>query len=134
MRIPASDSHEDSRRRETALHKHGLCFVGAGISGRGEGALLGPSIMFGGSVDAYAMLGPVLEDIAAKVDGVACCAHLGPEGSGHFVKMAHNGIEYADMQFIAEAYDLLRSASCVRSPRREQPSPRYVGSRPRSVW
>jgi 6-phosphogluconate dehydrogenase len=102
--------YEDTRRREAALRERGLHFVGAGISGGEEGALLGPSIMPGGSRESYAALGPLLEDIAAKFDGEPCCAYMGPDGAGHFVKMVHNGIEYADMQFIAEAYDLLRGA------------------------
>jgi 6-phosphogluconate dehydrogenase len=108
--VDAGNSHfEDTRRREAALREKGLHFVGSGVSGGEEGALLGPSIMPGGSVESYATLGPILEDIAAKVDGVSCCVHVGPDGAGHFVKMVHNGIEYADMQLIAEAYDLLRS-------------------------
>jgi 6-phosphogluconate dehydrogenase len=98
----------DTRRREAALRERGLHFVGAGVSGGEEGALLGPSIMPGGSVESYASLGPMFEQIAAKVDGTPCCTHVGPDGAGHFVKMVHNGIEYADMQLIAEAYDLLR--------------------------
>ncbi|MEJ7787793.1 MAG: NADP-dependent phosphogluconate dehydrogenase, partial [Solirubrobacteraceae bacterium] len=98
----------DTRRREAALREKGLNFVGAGVSGGEEGALLGPSIMPGGSVEAYERLGPVFEKIAAQVDGTPCCIHIGPDGAGHFVKMVHNGIEYADMQLIAEAYDLLR--------------------------
>ena len=102
--------YEDTRRREADLRQVGLHFVGAGISGGEEGALLGPSIMPGGSPEAYAALGPLLEDISAKVDGEPCCTHIGPDGAGHFVKMVHNGIEYADMQFIAEAYDVLRGA------------------------
>jgi 6-phosphogluconate dehydrogenase len=100
--------YQDTRRRETTLREHGLLFVGAGISGGEEGALLGPSIMPGGSPEAYAALGPLLEEISAKVDGEPCCAYMGADGAGHFVKMVHNGIEYADMQFIAEAYDILR--------------------------
>jgi 6-phosphogluconate dehydrogenase len=102
--------YEDTRRREAGLREHGLHFVGAGISGGEEGALRGPSIMPGGSRGSYAALGPLLEEIAAKYDGEPCCAYMGPGGTGHFVKMVHNGIEYADMQFIAEAYDLLRTA------------------------
>ena len=102
--------YEDTRRREAALREAGVHFVGAGISGGEEGALLGPSIMPGGSVEAYEALGPLLEDISAKVDGEPCCTYIGPDGAGHFVKMVHNGIEYADMQFIAEAYDVLRGA------------------------
>ncbi len=99
----------DTRRREHALREHGLNFVGCGVSGGEEGALNGPSIMPGGSKEAYAKLGPILESIAAQVDGTPCCTHVGPDGAGHFVKMVHNGIEYADMQLIAEAYDLLRA-------------------------
>ena len=101
---------QDTRRREAALREHGLHFVGSGISGGEVGALEGPSIMPGGSKESYAALGPILESIAAQVDGEACCAWMGPDGAGHFVKMVHNGIEYADMQFIAEAYDILRAA------------------------
>ncbi|MFC7548815.1 NADP-dependent phosphogluconate dehydrogenase [Plantactinospora sp. GCM10030261] len=101
--------YADTRRREAALREHGLHFVGTGVSGGEEGALLGPSIMPGGSAESYAKLGPIFEKIAAQVDGTPCCAHIGPDGAGHFVKMVHNGIEYADMQLIAEAYDLLRT-------------------------
>jgi len=88
----------------------GLLFIGAGISGGEEGALLGPSIMPGGPAESYAAVGPMLEKVAAQVDGEPCCTHIGPDGSGHFVKMVHNGIEYADMQLIGEAYDLMRKA------------------------
>ena len=102
--------YEDTRRREAALREHGLHFVGAGISGGEVGALEGPSIMPGGSPESYEALGPILEDISAKVDGEPCCAYMGTDGAGHFVKMIHNGIEYADMQFIGEAYTLLRGA------------------------
>ena len=98
----------DTRRREAALAEKGLNFVGAGVSGGEEGALNGPSIMPGGSDEAYVKLGPILESISAHVDDVPCCVHVGPDAAGHFVKMVHNGIEYADMQLIAEAYDLLR--------------------------
>jgi 6-phosphogluconate dehydrogenase len=104
---------QDTRRREAALRGRGIHFVGTGVSGGEEGALLGPSIMPGGSEEAYASLGPLLEEISAKVDGTPCCTHVGPDGAGHFVKMVHNGIEYADMQLIAEAYDLLRQALAV---------------------
>jgi 6-phosphogluconate dehydrogenase len=99
----------DTRRRESDLASRGLRFVGSGVSGGEEGALLGPSIMPGGSAEAYRTIGPMFESIAAKVDGTPCCVHVGPDGAGHFVKMVHNGIEYADMQLIAEAYDLLRA-------------------------
>jgi 6-phosphogluconate dehydrogenase len=98
----------DTRRREAALREHSIHFVGCGVSGGEEGALLGPSIMPGGSAESYEKLGPIFESIAAQVDSVPCCVHVGPDAAGHFVKMVHNGIEYADMQLIAEAYDLLR--------------------------
>ena len=98
----------DTIRREKAARALGINFVGAGISGGEEGALNGPSIMPGGSVEAYKTLGPILASIAAVVDGEPCVTHVGTDGAGHFVKMIHNGIEYADMQLIAEAYDLLR--------------------------
>ncbi|WP_330230733.1 NADP-dependent phosphogluconate dehydrogenase [Nocardia sp. NBC_00508] len=102
--------YTDTIRREAALRERGLNFVGAGISGGEEGALNGPSIMPGGPKESYDSLGPLLESIAAKVDGTPCCTHIGPDGSGHFVKMVHNGIEYADMQLIGEAYHLFRDA------------------------
>jgi 6-phosphogluconate dehydrogenase len=111
MIIDGGNAHfADTRRREAALREAGIHFVGMGVSGGEEGALHGPSIMPGGSVESYQSLGPMLEDISAKVDGVPCATHVGPDGAGHFVKMVHNGIEYADMQLIAEAYDLLRYA------------------------
>ena len=100
---------QDTRRREQRLRGLGLHFVGAGISGGEVGALEGPSIMPGGSPESYEALGPILERIAADVDGEPCCTHIGADGAGHFVKMVHNGIEYADMQFIGEAYELLRA-------------------------
>src|SRR6266581_3305049 len=99
----------DTRRRERELRSAGLHFVGCGVSGGEEGALNGPSIMPGGSAESYRTLGPMFESIAAQVDGTPCCVHVGPDGAGHFAKMVHNGIEYADMQLIAEAYDLLRA-------------------------
>jgi 6-phosphogluconate dehydrogenase len=109
--VDGGNAHfEDTRRREARLREHGLHFVGTGISGGEVGALEGPSIMPGGSKESYAALGPILESIAAQVDGDPCCAWMGPDGAGHFVKMVHNGIEYADMQFIAETYDLLSAA------------------------
>jgi 6-phosphogluconate dehydrogenase len=111
MIVDGGNAHfADTRRREAALRERGLHFVGTGVSGGEEGALNGPSIMPGGSPESYEALGPLLEDISAKVDGTPCCTHVGPDGAGHFVKMVHNGIEYSDMQLIAEAYDLLRHA------------------------
>lgn len=111
--IDGGNAHfEDTRRREKELREQGIHFVGAGISGGEEGALLGPSIMPGGSAESYDSLGPMLEKIAAKAkDGTPCVSHVGPDGAGHFVKMVHNGIEYADMQLIAEAYHLLRDVA-----------------------
>ena len=98
---------EDTVRREQAMAERGLRFLGTGVSGGEEGALNGPSIMPGGSPEAYGLVERVLTTIAAQVDGVPCCRRVGPDGAGHYVKMVHNGIEYADMQLIAEAYDLL---------------------------
>jgi 6-phosphogluconate dehydrogenase len=107
--IDAGNSHyEDTRRRTQACRERGLRFIGTGVSGGEEGALHGPSIMPGGERDAYGEVEEVLTTIAAQVDGTPCCTYVGPDGAGHFVKMVHNGIEYADMQLIAEAYDLLR--------------------------
>ncbi|MFJ6755991.1 MULTISPECIES: NADP-dependent phosphogluconate dehydrogenase [unclassified Streptomyces] len=111
--IDGGNAHfEDTRRRERELREQGIHFVGVGISGGEEGALLGPSIMPGGSEESWASLGPLLEKISAKAaDGTPCTSHVGPDGAGHFVKMVHNGIEYADMQLIAEAYHLLREVA-----------------------
>jgi 6-phosphogluconate dehydrogenase len=109
MIIDGGNAHfNDTRRREAKLKEQQIHFVGMGVSGGEEGALNGPSIMPGGSNESYQALGPMLETISAHVDGTPCCTHIGPDGAGHFVKMVHNGIEYADMQLIAEAYDLLR--------------------------
>ncbi|WP_205413037.1 NADP-dependent phosphogluconate dehydrogenase [Austwickia chelonae] len=102
--------YEDTRRRESKLRALGLHFVGAGISGGEVGALEGPSIMPGGSPESYQALGPILESISAQVGDDPCCTYIGTDGAGHFVKMIHNGIEYADMQFIGEAYTLLKAA------------------------
>ena len=108
--------YTDTIRREKAIRERGLHFVGAGISGGEEGALNGPSIMPGGPAESYKSLGPLLEEISAHVDGVPCCTHIGPDGSGHFVKMVHNGIEYSDMQLIGEAYQLLRDGLGYSAP------------------
>src|SRR5207253_3742480 len=101
---------QDTRRRAEAVEKLGLGYIGTGVSGGEEGALHGPSIMPGGSRQSYSHVEDMLTGIAAKVEGVPCCTYIGPDGAGHFVKMVHNGIEYADIQLIAETYDLLRSA------------------------
>lgn len=102
-----ADFH-DTRRRAARLAEAGLHFVGLGVSGGEAGARNGPSMMFGGTEESWAALKPLLEPIAAKFEGDPCVAPLGPDGAGHFVKTVHNGIEYADMQMIAECYDLLR--------------------------
>ena len=108
--VDAGNAHfTDTIRRTEALDEKGLHFVGMGVSGGEVGALEGPSIMVGGSDESYERLGPIMEDIAVDVDGTPCCTHVGTGAAGHFVKMVHNGIEYADMQLIAESYDLLRS-------------------------
>jgi 6-phosphogluconate dehydrogenase len=99
---------EDTRRREAALRTESLRFIGSGVSGGEEGALRGPSLMPGGARDAYAEIKPIWEAIAAKTKDGPCTTYVGPDGAGHFVKMVHNGIEYGDMQLIAESYDILR--------------------------
>ncbi len=98
---------QDTERRSLELETAGFQYLGVGVSGGEEGALWGPSIMPGGQRAAYALVEPIFTAIAAKVDGEPCVTYTGPRGSGHYVKMAHNGIEYGDMQLIAEAYDLL---------------------------
>ncbi len=102
----------DTTRRVRGLAERGISFIGSGVSGGEEGALHGPSIMPGGNIDGWARVRPILQAIAARApDGAACCEWLGPDGAGHFVKMVHNGIEYGDMQMIAEAYGLLRDVA-----------------------
>ena len=107
---------EDTRRREASLRDKGLNFVGCGVSGGEEGARFGPSIMPGGSAAAWTRIKDVLEAIAAKTDAGPCVTHVGPDGAGHFVKMVHNGIEYGDMQIIAEAYDVLHRGLGLSTP------------------
>jgi 6-phosphogluconate dehydrogenase len=102
-----TDFH-DTRRRTALVEARGLTFIGMGVSGGEEGARHGPSIMVGGTPAAYGKIKPVITAIAAKFEGEACADHLGPDGAGHFVKTVHNGIEYADMQMLAEAYGLMR--------------------------
>src|SRR5437764_11580461 len=99
---------EDTRRRCREVEAGGLRYLGTGVSGGEEGALKGPSIMPGGTPDAYAQVEGILTSIAAQVEGTPCCTYIGTDGAGHYVKMVHNGIEYADIQLIAESYDLLR--------------------------
>ena len=99
---------KDTQERTRRIEGKGLHFVGSGVSGGEDGARFGPSLMPGGTPHAWNAIKPVFEAIAAKSDSGACVAHMGPDGAGHYVKMVHNGIEYGDMQLIAEAYDLLR--------------------------
>ena len=107
--IEGGNSHfEDTERRVKQAESEGLVFIGTGISGGEEGALKGPCIMPGGSETGYRVVEPILKAIAAKVNSDACCAYMGPGGAGHFVKMVHNGIEYAIMQAIAETYHILK--------------------------
>jgi 6-phosphogluconate dehydrogenase len=106
----------DTRRRSAELEAAGLRFIGTGISGGEEGALRGPSLMPGGTPEAYAHVEPIFTRIAAQVDGVPCCTYIGTDGAGHYVKMVHNGIEYADIQLITEAYDFLRQALGLEPP------------------
>ncbi|MDR1238699.1 MAG: decarboxylating NADP(+)-dependent phosphogluconate dehydrogenase [Treponema sp.] len=105
-----NSNYRDTIRRAVLVEAHGLLYVGAGISGRAEGALTGPSIMPGGSPAAWPLVKPILQGIAAKEEGgLPCCDWVGEDGAGHFVKMVHNGIEYGDMQLICETYDLLKN-------------------------
>lgn len=107
--MDGGNSHfEETARRFDELQAHGIQYLGIGVSGGQEGALKGPSIMIGGEKEVYDKVAPIFTKIAAQVDGTPCCAYMGPKGAGHFVKMVHNGIEYADMQLIAEAYRFLR--------------------------
>ena len=115
--IDGGNSHyADTNRRVAELGAQGLLFVGTGVSGGEEGALLGPSIMPGGDARAWPAVKPIFQGIAAKVaDGSPCCDWVGQDGAGHFVKMVHNGIEYGDMQMIAEAYSLLRAVGLTNA-------------------
>lgn len=108
--IDAGNSHfKDTERRQKQLREEGFFMIGSGTSGGEKGALLGPSLMPGGDKEAYELIRPIWEAIAAKVPDGPCVTYIGPGGSGHFVKMVHNGIEYGDMQLIAEAYGLMRN-------------------------
>ncbi|MCK4922784.1 MAG: decarboxylating NADP(+)-dependent phosphogluconate dehydrogenase [Bacteroidales bacterium] len=108
--IDGGNSHfPDSIRRTKYVESKGLKFIGTGVSGGEEGALMGPSIMPGGSASAWEHVKPIFQDISANVDGIACCDWVGNDGAGHFVKMVHNGIEYGDMQLITEAYYIMKN-------------------------
>ena len=108
--IDGGNTHfPDTNRRTAFVESEGFLYIGTGVSGGEEGALLGPSIMPGGSKDAWPFVKPIFQAIAAKVDdGTPCCDWVGENGAGHFVKMVHNGIEYGDMQLITEAYQIMR--------------------------
>ncbi len=116
--IDGGNAHfRDTQRRHAKLAEQGIHFLGVGVSGGEEGALHGPSIMPGGDREPYdRWVKPIFEAIAAKVDGVPCCTYVGPDGAGHYVQMVHHGIEYADMQLIAETYDLLRHGAGLEVP------------------
>lgn len=107
----------DTARRGRQAAARGIQYLGVGISGGEQGALYGPSLMVGGAAAAYQKVAPMLQQIAAQVDGEACCAYLGPEGAGHYVKMVHNGIEYADMELIAEAYHIMERGLALPASR-----------------
>jgi len=116
--IDAGNSHfSDTNRRLAEAEKQGFLYLGTGVSGGEAGALHGPSIMPGGHERGYLLAGPILEQAAARVEDGACCAYLGPGSAGHFVKMVHNGIEYAFMQALAEGYDLLHKVGGLSTPR-----------------
>ncbi|MDX7952993.1 NADP-dependent phosphogluconate dehydrogenase [Lichenihabitans sp. Uapishka_5] len=108
--------YTDTNRRFDALAAKDLRFVGMGVSGGEEGALEGPSMMPGGTREAWDRIAPMVTKMAAQVDNTPCCAYIGPGGAGHYVKMVHNGIEYADMQLITEAYDLMRTVYGMDAP------------------
>jgi 6-phosphogluconate dehydrogenase len=107
---------EDTQRREAALRPAGLHFIGCGVSGGEEGARRGPSLMPGGAPEAWPIIREVFEAIAAKTEAGPCVTHVGPDGAGHFVKMVHNGIEYGDMQLLAETWDVLRRGLGMAAP------------------
>ena len=106
----------DTERRNLDLEKEGFNFIGTGVSGGEEGALWGPSLMPGGEMDAWTAIKDIFEAISAKVNGEPCVTYIGPRGAGHYVKMVHNGIEYGDMQLIAEAYDILHRGLGLTNP------------------
>jgi 6-phosphogluconate dehydrogenase len=111
---------KDTMRRCEQLRRRGVHYLGTGVSGGEQGALKGPSIMPGGSPEAYALLEPIFTKIAAQVNGEPCCDYIGEDGAGHYVKMTHNGIEYADMQLICEAYSLMRDGMGMSAPQMHQ--------------
>ena len=109
--------YEDTRRRHDALKEQGICYFGVGVSGGEKGARRGPAIMPGGDRAAYEAVRPILEGIAARAGEEPCCTYIGEDGAGHYVKMVHNGIEYADMQLIAETYLILKHVGGLSNER-----------------
>ena len=109
--------YEDTRRRHDALREQGICYFGVGVSGGEKGARFGPAIMPGGDRAAYEAVRPILEGIAARAGDAPCCTYIGEDGAGHYVKMVHNGIEYADMQLIAETYLILKHVGSLSNAR-----------------
>jgi 6-phosphogluconate dehydrogenase len=107
---------EDTRRREAALREAGIHFIGCGVSGGEEGARFGPSLMPGGPAEAWPLVREMMEAISAKTEAGPCVTHVGPDGAGHFVKMVHNGIEYGDMQLLAESWDVMRRGLGMTAP------------------
>ncbi len=116
---------QDTIRRCKEAEARGLLFVGTGVSGGEEGALHGPSIMPGGSPAAFEAVAPILKAISAKVNGEPCCAYMGPDGAGHYVKMVHNGIEYGDMELISEAYFIMKNVLGLSHPEMTQEFSRW---------
>lgn len=115
-----NSNYEDTQRRVAYVENHGLLYIGTGVSGGEEGALKGPSIMPGGSIQAWGEVKPIFQSIAAQVSGIPCCDWIGSGGAGHFVKMVHNGIEYGDMQIICEVYDVMKRLLCFSNDRMQQ--------------
>jgi len=110
----------DTERRSKELEAKGIIYIGTGVSGGEQGALWGPSIMPGGQPEAWELVKPICEAISARVQGEPCVGYMGPRGAGHFVKMVHNGIEYGDMQLIAEAYDILHRGLGLNNPQLQE--------------
>ncbi|GHA60341.1 NADP-dependent phosphogluconate dehydrogenase [Pontibacter akesuensis] len=128
--IDGGNSHfSDTTRRDAALKEEGLHFFGMGISGGEEGARRGPSMMPGGDTEAYQVMKPILEAVAAKVNGEPCVTYIGPGAAGHFVKMVHNGIEYGMMQLIAESYEIMRKGLQLKNEEIHQVFARWNNGR-----
>jgi 6-phosphogluconate dehydrogenase len=121
--IDGGNSHfDDTIRRVKILKKKGLLFLGMGVSGGEEGARFGPAIMPGGNAKAWPIVKDIYQSISAKVDDIPCCQWIGEGGAGHYVKMVHNGIEYGDMQLIAEAYQFMHEGMGIKNSVASEPS------------